>query len=143
MMDNFETMGDYLEKYNAFALKTPKNQIMHFAKRDEMYLYTLKELRKYCERGYIEIALLIKHLTQLDDASCEELALVIRKSQPEISVEPLFIDWSDVGYEKEKLIAILKGLHSITETEYDWCCGEYAWLKFREFNEEYTELCQK
>lgn len=143
MEDIFETIGDYLEKYNALALKTPKNTILHFKSRDEMYLYVFKEIRKYCKRGYIEIALLVKHLTQFDDETCEEIAGIIRKQNSKMVNDPLFVDWQNVGYEKEKLIAIIKGMHYLTETEYDWSAGEYAWVLFRKFNKEYNELCQE
>lgn len=135
MEENFETLGDYFEKYNAFALKTPKNKIMHFKSRDEMYLYVLKEIRQYCKRGYLEIALLVKHLTQFDDETCEQIAEIIRKGNSKLREDPIFIDWQNIGYEKVKLITILKGLHSLTETEYEWVAGEYAWALFRTWNQ--------
>lgn len=138
MMDNFETMGDYLDKYNPFALKNNKNQILHFKSYDEIYLHTLKEIRQYCKRGYIDLALLVKHLTQFDDESCNEIADGFRKLVQKEPDQPMFIDWLNIGYEKDKLIGILKGLHNITETQYDWPCGEYAWVLFRDFNEKYT-----
>lgn len=136
-MEDFETLGDYLEKYNPFALKDSKNRILHFKSRDEIYLYTLKEIRSYCKRGYVELALLVKHLTGFDDDTCFDLEECMHKENGDLCKNPLLLDWGDVGREKEKLQAIFKGLHEATETEFDWCAFEYAWAFFREWNNNY------
>lgn len=139
MEHNFETLGDYLEKYNPFALKNSKNEILHFPTYSDIYLHTMKEMRMYCKRGYVELALLVKYLTGFNDETCTELADNMKKLNRDLSNEPLLIDWSRVGYEKEKLVAILNGLHDLTETEFDWAQFEKSWLTFRSWNDEYTE----
>lgn len=138
-MEDLETMGDYLEKFNPLALKDEKNRIRHFKTRDENYLFVLKDMRKYCKRGYVELALLVKHLTGMDDETCEDVHNAICKIYGCEKDKPMFVDWSDAGREKEKLQAILTGMHTITETEFDWASFEYAWLVFRNWNDNYTE----
>lgn len=133
-MENFETLGDYLSKHNPLALKNSKNQILHFKNYEAAYLYTLKEMRKYCKKGYVELPLLVKHFTGFDDETCEDISRYIKKHNSEWDKVPSLIDWNRVGYEKEKLEAVMKGLHEITETEYDWVEFECAWLEFRKWN---------
>lgn len=132
------TLGDYLERFNPFGLKNEKGRILHFKTRDDIYLYTLKEIRKYCKRGYIELTLLMKHLTGFDESTCEDLANAARKYEKTLAKDPIFVDWSNVGYEKDRLEAIIKALHILTETEFVWASFEYAWIMFRQFNEVYT-----
>lgn len=136
-MNVFETLGDYLEKHNPFALINGKNEMLFFKNYEEAYLYTLKDLRKYCKKGYVDLPLLVKHLTDFDDDTCMEVAEYMTQSYKEWRDKPVLIDWSRVGYEKEKLIAILKGLHGLTETEYDWLEFECAWNRFTSWNEDF------
>lgn len=138
-MEDFETMGDYLEKYNPFALKDEKNRIRHFKTREDIYRFVLEDIRKYCKRGYVEVALLVKHFTQFDDDTCKDISEAARKEFADIRNEPLFIDWANVGREKGKLSALLKTLHLLTETEFDWASFEYVWIFYKEWVKEYNE----
>lgn len=130
-MEDFETLGDYLAEHNPFALKDEKNRIRHFKTREEIYKFVLEDIRKYCKRGYIELALLIKHLTQFDDETCQDIANIGRKNYPEIHDEPLYLDWEDIEHQRGKLEAIIKTLHLLTETEFDWASFEYTWLYYK------------
>lgn len=132
-MADFETLGDYLEKHNPLAIKNEKNEIMFFKHYEDAYLYMLKDMRKYCKRGYVELPLLVKHYTGFDDDTCEEVAGYMKKEYVDWNDTPVLLDWMRVGYEKEKLIAIMKGFHNLTETEFDWLDFECAWNSFREW----------
>lgn len=138
-MDNFETMGDYLSKYNPFGIKDEKNNVLHFKDYGEIYLHTLKETQKYCQRGYLELPLLIKHLTGFDFDTATDIAELVKKNDKTIPEGPLFVDWTDVGYSKERFVSLMKGLHELTETTFDWVMFEYAWLRFKSWNDNYNK----
>lgn len=138
-MEDFETLGDYLEKHNPLALKNGKNEILYFKNYEAAYLYALKEMRKYCKKGYVELPLLVKHFTGFDDESCEDVASYMKQAFQEWQTMPVLIDWQRVGYEKEKLMAIMRGMHEITETEFDWVEFECAWNEFRTWNEKFED----
>lgn len=135
-MEDFETLGDYLAKYNPLALKNDKNQILHFKTYDDAYLYVLKETRTYCTRGYVEIPLLVKHLTGFDDETCMEITDIIIRYNKSLKDEPHVIDWHRIERSKEILEAVVKGLHSLTETEFSWSSFEYAWVIYKQWIEK-------
>lgn len=137
MEEGFETMGDWMEKYNPFALKNAKGEVLKFESREAIYLYVMKEIRKYCKRGYVELALLVKHLTGFDDDTCNDVADYIKRLDKRMKEEPLLFDWDNVGYYRERLQAIMKGLHIITETEFYWAEFELAWEDFRVYNKNF------
>lgn len=142
-MENIETLGDYLAKYNPLALKNEKNEILHFKNYDEAYLYALKDIRKYCKKGYVELPLLIKHLSGFDDESCEQLACYMREQNKDLDVETIFLDWRSIDRQYERLMTIIKVLHEPTETEFSWTSFEYAWMIFKQFNEKMIEKDEK
>lgn len=135
-MENFETIGDYLNKYNPFALKDEKNRILHFKDYDEIYLHVLKVIRKYCKRGYVELPHLVKFLTQFDDETVNDIVNAILRNHRGWSRDACYINWYHVRNEEERMQALLKGLHIVTETEFSWTSFQYAWLMFIEFNDK-------
>lgn len=142
-MENIETLGDYLAMFNPLALKNEKNEILHFKNYDEAYLYVLKDIRRYCKKGYVELPLLIKHLNGFDDESCEELARFMRNRNKDLDVETIFLDWRNIDRQYERLMTIIKVLHEPTETEFAWTSFEYAWMVFKQFNEKMIEKDEK
>lgn len=138
MDEYFETMGDYLDKYNPLAIKDSKNRILHFKTYDDCYLYVLKETRRYCKRGYCDVALLVKHLTGFDEDTCEEVALAAKKETPELAEQPLLLDWTQPDKCTRKLAGVINGMHILTETDFNQYSFEYAYLMFKQFNDRYN-----
>lgn len=140
MTDGFGALWKFLQDKNPFMIIDQKEKLMEFKSREELYLYTLKEIRKYCPKGYVEVPLLIKHLTGFDDVTCEDASKPITKFNSTLSYDkPIFIDWRAVGYDKEKLQAIFKTMHLPTESEFDWAAFEYVWMQFKAWLNEYNE----
>lgn len=138
-----ENLGDYLEKHNPFAVKDEKNRIQHYNTYENAYLFVLQDLRKYCKRGYVDLVLYVKHLCGFDDDTCIEIAQLICKYQKLndciTKEQVVMINWENVRFEREKLSRLIKGLHVITETEFDWLSFEMAWLDFKDWLEKYEK----
>ena len=138
-MEDLTTLEEYLHKHNPLALKDVKNKVLFFKDYNDAYLHVLKEIRIYCKRGYIELALLVKHLTQFDDGSCEDLQALMIKNNATLAETPLLMNWLDVGHEKERLQTIVEAMHEPSGASFDWVAFEYAWLVFRQWNEEQNQ----
>lgn len=129
-MEDFETMGDYFNKYNPFFIKDGKNRIQHFKRYDDAYLYVLKAMVELCNRGYVDFSVVVKHLTKLDDDSCIDLMNMAGKSFPAMRMNYILIDWEHVEKYRSELEIIIKSLHMISDTDFDWASFEYAWTIF-------------
>lgn len=139
MSENFETMGEWLDKYNPFAMKGPNGKIRYFENYKGAYLYTLKRIRRRSAKGYFDLVLFFLDEVMNDRETAEDMVRLMGRKYPILRGDYLLLDWEDTASNEPKLTAVLKGLHMITETEYDYASFEVAWNEFKQWERTYED----
>lgn len=140
MNETFETMGDWLERYNPFAMKDAKKKVLYFPTYCEAYLYAMKRIRKRSPRGYFDMVLFLMDEVIGDKDTAEELTKDMGRLYLLLRGQCIMLDWEDKRETENDIATILKGLHTITETEFDYGMFEMAWLKFKEWEARYEDV---
>lgn len=135
-MDGYGLFAEHIEQHNPFGIKDEKGNVLYFKTYRENYLYVLKEMRRYCKRGYVEIAVLLHHLSGFDEATCIEIEISGMKLFPILRNVPILIDWERPDATYNQIAAIIKSFHLLTNTQFDFAMFEMAWNDFK------NEPCQ-
>lgn len=137
--NGYQELGEFLHTKNPFALKTQKGRFLVFEQYKDIYLYVLKEIRKYCKRGYIDYAVLLYHFTNMDDNATMHYNDIAMKKYPLLRESCIMVDWNQLWNYQELFMTILKAMHEVTQSDFDFNHFEYAWDRFLAYNEGYDE----
>lgn len=130
-MDGYGLFAEHLEQHNPFGIKDAKGKILFFNTYRENYLYVLKEMRSYCKRGFVDVAVLLHHLSGFDEATCIEIETTGMKLFRILRNTPILIDWEKPDRYYEVTAAIMKSYHIVTDTQFDGTLYELAWNDFK------------
>lgn len=113
---HYSDFCDMMEKYNPFALKNEKSEIMLFDTYKEVYEYTMKRLYDKYPRGFIDLVLFVHEECGIPFADAEREVKSWRKffDKPE-----LLLDWNQPENREYLLRKILFSLHLLTETDFN------------------------
>lgn len=126
---NFE---DLIKKYNPFGIKDEKGESMLFENYSEVYKYTLEVISREFPRGYIDLSILLNKLTQQPFSVCK---MFVKKKAflRNFGSNMLFDDYVLICtpgcgiFEKEKIEALFKALHTLSETQFALGHFNVAW----------------
>lgn len=133
----FQELGEFLHTKNPFALKTPKGRFLVFEQYKDIYLHVLKEIRKYCKRGYIDYPVLLRHFTNMTEDATMHYNDIAMKKYALLRETCIIVNWEQVNNHQELFIQILKAMHEVTQSDFDFNHFEMAWSRFLEYNENY------
>lgn len=126
---NFE---DLIKKYNPFGIKDEKGESMLFENYTHVYKHTLDVISSEFPRGYIDLALLLNKLTQQPFSVCK---MFVKKKSfvRNFGSNMMFDDYVLICtpengiFPKEKIEALFKALHTLSETQFALGHFNVAW----------------
>ena len=113
----YSDFAEMMEKYNPFALKNEKSEIMMFENYRKVYEYTLKRLYEKYPRGYIDLVLFVHEECGIPFADAEREVKGWRKY---CANSVTLVEWKKADMARNnELRNILFSLHLITETSFN------------------------
>lgn len=116
---NLESFEEIMEQRNPFGFKDENGKVKLFDDYGKVYLYTVRKLKEKFPRGYIDLSLFINEMTGMPLEECES---VVKRFSVKGLEDVMFVPdiWDTKGMAfSHTLMLIMKGLHCITETEFD------------------------
>lgn len=139
MEHNIETIGEWMEKYNPFAMKSLTGKVRFFENYRGAYLYAMKRVRKRSSGGYFDMVLFFMDEVINDRETAEDMVRLMGRQYRMLRGDYLLINWEDTAHNYSLLSSLMKGLHMITETEFNYPMFEMAWEDFKKWEASYED----
>lgn len=114
MKVNAKSFEELIEKYNPFALKDAKGEVMLFSDYGKCYEYIFNCVRAECPRGYLDVPLFMQKRTGMPFADCKRFVHSWWRHD-----EVIRIDWTFLPEARKYLIDLVDMFHKISETTTD------------------------